>query len=68
MLDNPGNILHPVMTKSLVTNGGIYRQKIAKIIYEMKIDRGGPFPVFSPCKKNIIKGKMTQEFKTWSEQ
>jgi len=52
------------MTKGSVTNGGINRQKMAKIIYERKIDRGGPFSVFSPCKKNIIKGKVTQEFKT----
>ena len=35
---------------------------------ERKIDRSGPFSVFSPCKKNIIKGKVTLEFKTWSEQ
>ena len=42
--------------------------KMAKIIYETKIDCGGPFSVFSPCNKNIIKGKVTQEFKTWREQ
>ena len=38
--------------------------KMAKITYERKIDRGDPFSVFFPCKKNIIKGKVTQEFKT----
>ena len=42
--------------------------KMAKITYERKIDRGDPFSVFFPCKKKIIKGKVTQEFKTWREQ
>ena len=56
------------MTKGLVFNGGVDRQKMAKIIYKRKTDRGGPFSAFSLCKKNIIKGKVTQEFQTCSEQ